>query len=143
MRLFLQRLKNKLTYIFQGTRTQDRKKLGKVGEVIAYRYLKRRGYTILEKNYKTRMGEIDIVALDGDILAFVEVKMRRSDIYGLPEEAINLKKMRKLQWLAQLYIKHKNLYNRKVRFDVVSILARKGFCRKSIRLIKNAFYAEE
>lgn len=139
MRLFLQRLKNKLTRIFSGTKIEDRKKLGKIGEVIAYRYLKRCGYTVLERNYKTRIGEIDIVAEDGDVLAFVEVKMRRSDTYGLPEEAINLKKMRKLERLAQLYIKHKNLYNRKARFDIVSILARKRFGRKSIRLIKNAF----
>ena len=121
----------------------NRKKLGKAGEALACRYLKRAGYVILARNYLTSIGEIDIVAEDGGILVFVEVKMRRSDAYGLPEEAVNSKKRRKLTRLAQLYIKNNTPYNSEVRFDVVSILAPSRFGKKSIRLIKNAFYAEE
>ena len=128
---------------------QDRKKLGKAGEAIACKYLKRLGYIIIAKNYSTKIGEIDIIAKDGDTLVFVEVKTRRSDAYGRPEEAINAKKKRKLSRLAQLYIKNKNLYDKKARFDVVAILARSAsafnneFDKKTIRLIKNAFYVKD
>lgn len=143
MRSFLRRLTSKIPYLHYRIRKPNKKKLGKVGEAVAYRYLKRIGYIILEKNYTTPIGEIDIIAEDGDILVFVEVKTRRSDNYGLPEEVIDLKKIRKLTRLAQLYIKNKSLYHREARFDVVSILAQGRFCKKRIKLIKNAFYAEE
>ena len=121
----------------------NRRKFGKIGEGLACNYLKRHRYKILARNYSTPIGEIDIVAEDRDVLVFIEVKMRRSEVYGLPEEAVNLKKMRKLTRLAQLYIKSENLYDKQARFDIVSILAQGIFGRKTIRLIKNAFYAEE
>lgn len=143
MKPLLQHLKSRFLQFFDRFAKLNRREFGKAGEAIAYRYLKRRGYAVLEKNYRTRLGEIDIVAEDGDVLVFVEVKMKRSDAYGLPEEAINSKKIRKLTRLAQLYIKHKNLYNKKARFDVVSILYGGVFRRKSIKLIKNAFDTEE
>ena len=145
----LKRLRNKLLVHFCPIEKPDRKKLGKAGEAIACKYLKRLGYVIIARNYSTRIGEIDIIAKDGDTLVFVEVKTRRSDAYGRPEEAINAKKKRKLSRLAQLYIKNKNLYNKKARFDVVAILIgndpafKNGFGKRSIRLIKNAFYVKE
>ena len=117
--------------------------LGKVGEASACRHLKQLGFNVVAKNYTTPIGEIDIIAEDGDVLVFVEVKTRRSDVYGLPEEAVNLKKMQKLTKLARLYIKSKNLYDREARFDVVSILPQGRFGKKSIRLIKNAFCIQE
>lgn len=120
-----------------------RDSLGKVGEVLACAYLKRCGYEILERNYKTKIGEIDIVARDGKVLVFVEVKTRQSDIYGLPEEAINVKKRNKLTRLAQLYIKQKRLYQSEARFDIVSILMRDEYGVRSIKLIKNAFLTGE
>ncbi len=119
------------------------RKLGKAGEILASRYLKKNRFTILARNYSTPIGEIDIIAEDGKVLVFVEVKTRRSDAYGLPEEAINSKKIRKLTRLAQLYIKNKGLYDKEARFDVVSILMPRRFGRKTVRLTKNAFYAEE
>lgn len=115
--------------------------LGKTGEALASNYLKKRGYYILAKNYRTKMGEIDIVARDGACLVFVEVKTRQSDAYGLPEESVTIKKMRKLTRLAQLYIRNKRLYNMEARFDIVSILIPNRFGKKYIRLIKNAFPA--
>ena len=118
---------------------QARNDLGKIGEALACAYLRRLGYNILSRNYKTKIGEIDIVARDGKVLAFVEVKTRRSDAYGLPEEAINAKKMHKLTLLAELYIKQKRLYQDEARFDIVSILMDSGNGSKSIKLIKNAF----
>ena len=121
----------------------NKRKLGKAGENLACKYLKKHKYNILVRNYSTPIGEIDIVAEECGILVFVEVKMRQSDVYGLPEEAVNPKKIRKLTRLAQLYIKNRGLYDREARFDIVSIVARGRFFKKSIRLIKNAFYAEE
>ena len=119
-----------------------RSNLGKIGEALACNYLRRCGYSILDRNYRTKIGEIDIVAQDGKILVFVEVKTRRSDSYGLPEESINIKKMHKLTRLAQLYIRNKRLYSAEARFDVVSILIPSRFGKKTIRLIKNAFPAD-
>lgn len=113
--------------------------LGKTGEALAYNYLKKCGYYILARNYRTKIGEIDIVARDGACLVFVEVKTRQSDAYGLPEESVTIKKMHKLTCLAQLYIRNKRLYNMEARFDIVSILIPNRFGKKSIRLIKNAF----
>lgn len=140
MRLLLKHLTSKFSLFFGPVKKSNRKNLGKAGEALAYRYLKRHGYTIQERNYSTPIGEIDIIAEDADVLVFVEVKMKRSDSYGLPEEAINSKKMHKLTRLAQLYIKNEKLYNRKARFDVVAILDRGRFAKNSIRLIKNAFF---
>ena len=121
----------------------NRRQFGKIGEILAYKYLKRHRYAILARNYSTPIGEIDIVAEDGDVLVFVEVKMRRSEAYGLPEEAIDIKKRRKLTRLAQFYIKRNGLYGKEARFDVVSIVAQGRFGKKAIRLIKHAFCAEE
>ena len=143
MKSLLRRLTIKLLFFLDCVKRPNRKNLGKIGEILAYRYLKRHGYAILQRNYSTAMGEIDIIAEDRDTLVFVEVKMRRSDTYGFPYEAINPKKMKKLTMLARLYIKSKNLYNRKARFDIVSILRQGRSGKKSIRLIKNAFRVTE
>lgn len=143
MKSSLRHLTTELLQLFCHIKKPNRQKLGKAGEILAYKYLKKHKYNIVARNYSTPIGEIDIIAEDGNILVFVEVKMRRSDAYGLPEEAINSKKMQKLTRLAQLYIKRKNLYNREARFDIVSILAQGRFGKKSIRLIKNAFYIKE
>jgi len=120
----------------------DNKKVGTYGERLACRYLKRRGYKILARNYSTSIGELDIVAEYKGALVFIEVKMRRSEAYGMPEEAVGAKKRRKLILLARLYIQKKRLYNRSARFDVMSILDRGRFRKKTIKLIKNAFYAD-
>lgn len=119
--------------------SKDKIGLGKAGEALACNYLKKCGYHILARNYRTKMGEIDIVARDGACLVFVEVKTRQSYAYGLPEESVNNKKMHKLTRLAQLYIRNKRLYDAEARFDIVSVLIPDRFGKKSIRLIKNAF----
>ena len=72
-----------------------KKFLGKRGEVVACKYLQSNGYRILEKNYKTHIGEIDVIAEDGETLCFIEVKTRSGDGYGLPSEAVTLKKQDK------------------------------------------------
>ena len=80
-------------------------KLGEEGEKLAIDYLKEKGYKIIRHNYKTPIGEIDIIASEGDTLVFIEVKTRESIRYGLPFEAVNNSKRRKITNVALLYLK--------------------------------------
>lgn len=102
------------------------------GEKAAAKYLKKQGYKIILQNYKAKMGEIDIIAQDGEILVFAEVKQRASSDFGAPREAVTKEKRRKIKNTAQLYIM-KNKHTGNVRFDVVEVLG------KDITHIKNAF----
>ena len=114
--------------------------LGKTGEELAASLLKENGYKILARNFKTKIGEIDIIARDKDTISFVEVKTRHSDKFGLPQEAISRPKQRQISKAALAYLKYNNLLNKKARFDVVSIL----FSGKEPKmdLIKDAFELE-
>lgn len=97
-------------------------------------YLKEQGYEIVAMNYRCRMGEIDIIAKDGEYLVFVEVKYRRSDERGNPGEAVNLKKQRVISKVASYYLmKEYGSLEVLCRFDVASVLD------GEIQIIKNAF----
>lgn len=99
-----------------------KKFLGRVGEKKAVEYLKEQGYKILDKNYKTRVGEIDIVAKIEDEIVFVEVKTRSSDRFGSPSLAVNYEKQRKYFSVATSYlIKNFGTEDKNCRFDVVEI----------------------
>jgi len=111
--------------------------LGKRGEEIAVSLLKDNGYKILLKNYKTKLGEIDIIASDKGTICFIEVKTRQSDRFGLPVEAISVFKQRQISKVALVFLKERNLLDKKARFDVVSILYSKD--TPQLDLIKNAF----
>ena len=111
-------------------------RLGEKGEGLAVNFLKKKGYKIIERNYKTRLGEIDIIAADGKTLAFIEVKTRESIAYGQPFEAVNFFKRRKISNVALLYLK-KLKEVPPCRFDVVSIHYKDG--RPEPELIKDAF----
>ena len=105
--------------------TADRRKAfrrGIVSEYVAAGYLLLRGYRILAMRYRSKAGEIDIIAADGDVLVFVEVKTRRSDVENDPEESVNWHKRRKLTQVARHFIAHKNAHNMTARFDVVAIV---------------------
>ena len=110
---------------------------GKNNESLAVIYLKRQGYQIIEQNYRTRLGEIDIIARDNDTLAFVEVKSRSSSAFGTPKYAVTLQKQRKISLVAQYYLKSTHQSHIRARFDVVAIFSNAD--RHSIELIKNAF----
>ena len=98
-----------------------KKFFGKIGEKKAGEFLKKKGYKILETNYKTHVGEIDIIAQDGEYTVFVEVKTRSSNEYGAPSEAVNGKKREKYKKVASEYlIKTKNTESA-ARFDVIEI----------------------
>jgi putative endonuclease len=115
----------------------QKKELGKKGEEIAIRFLKKKGYRILEKNYVCKMGEMDIIAREKDTLAFIEVKTRTTTEFGPPQLAVTSSKQRQLSKVALNYLKEKKLEDVKARFDVVAILlVQKG---EEIELIKDAF----
>lgn len=95
---------------------------GKKGEEICVGFLKRKKYYILEKNYRCPLGEIDIIALHRGVYVFVEVKTRTSDKFGLPLEAVNKKKQKKIKDIALYYIKQKKLNCFECRFDVLSVI---------------------
>ena len=111
--------------------------LGKKGEETAVGLLKDNGYKILLRNYKTKLGEIDIIASDKGTICFIEVKTRQSDRFGLPSEAISASKQRQISKVSLTFLKEKNLLDKKARFDVVSILYSKNMPR--LDLIQNAF----
>ena len=115
----------------------SRLNLGKLGEEKAVQYLKDKGYKILERNYKTKLGELDVVARDAKTICFVEVKTRSSQEKGDPLESITPGKQHKLCKLALSYLKLNNLLSWPARFDVVSVY--QGGGQTDIKLIKNAF----
>ena len=104
----------------------SRMALGKWGEDIAEKYLKKKGYLIMERNFRCRLGEIDIIALDGKTLVFIEVKTRMSQKYGLPCEAINHEKLRHIERTAAYYMMLKPADHQEARLDAVEILKCEG-----------------
>ncbi|HML36940.1 MAG TPA: YraN family protein [Bacillota bacterium] len=98
--------------------------LGSWGEAAAEKYLKKKGYAILERNFRCRLGEIDIIALDGRSLVFIEVKTRCNQNYGLPCEAVTAAKLQHLKRTAAYYIAAHNAGSWDLRLDVIEILAR-------------------
>ncbi len=113
-----------------------KKLLGKSGEDRAAKHVERLGYRILERNFRTPMGEIDLIALDGDTIAFIEVKTRKSDAFGAPELAVDPRKQGRMVKAALGYLKRKGLHQMACRFDVVAI---SGSAADQIQLIRNAF----
>lgn len=108
---------------------------GKLGEEIAQKYLISKGGKILEKNYRTKIGEIDlIVKLNGE-LVFVEVKSRSNINYGYPSESVNYNKRRKIVNVAKFYILENCLHNISIRFDVIEIYLKNN----KVNHIINAF----
>ena len=118
--------------------TPDRITLGKTGEDYACRELERRGYEILARRFRTRLGEIDIVAREDDTLVFIEVKARRSTRFGEPCEAVHWRKQQTIGRLAAEYVLRYGIGNARCRFDVVSVIFGDGF-RPRVEVLRNAF----
>jgi len=119
--------------------TQQRVTLGKLGEDLAVRELERRGYAILARRYRRRGGELDIVALDGTTVVFVEVKTRDGDAFGDGTDAVTPLKQRRMTQLAIDYMMRHRLAGVSCRFDVVSV--RVDAEQPSIEVVQNAFDA--
>lgn len=100
---------------------RERQQLGILGESLAAGILQQNGYRILARNVRTPVGEIDLVARQGDALVFIEVKLRRSLRFGTPAEAVTASKQRRLRRAAQYYLLKQPSPAAKIRFDVVAI----------------------
>jgi len=114
--------------------------LGKTGEIIASIFLMKNGYKIKEKNYRSFLGEIDIIVEYKNETIFIEVKTRKSNQYGYPEEAIHRTKQKKIIKTAFGYIAEKRLKGKNYRFDVVLIYFSKKNDVEKINHIENAFH---
>lgn len=123
---------------------RNKRSFGNVGESIAVDYLRKNNYSILVRNYRVgRLGEIDIIARDGEYICFIEVKTRSSTIFGMPSEAVNFRKQENIRMLASIYLSNFKLHDNNIRFDIVEIIGTKNstgsFNASSINLIRNAF----
>jgi putative endonuclease len=116
-----------------------RRTTGIRGEEEAARFLTRSGYAILDKNVRTRAGEIDLIAKEGKTLVFVEVKTRRDLESDPPQAAVHTRKQNRLAKLALGYLKQKRIRQTPCRFDVVSVIINDEGGVKAIRHIPNAF----
>jgi putative endonuclease len=119
----------------------SRIEIGRSGEEAAVEFLKQNGYRIIQRNYKNKLGEIDIVAKDDNTLCFIEVKTRTSFTFGYPQEAITLTKQKKINKVAMSYLKQYNLLNNPARFDIISVVLNNQN-KFDIDIIKDAFSAQ-
>lgn len=119
-----------------------RRAVGRRGEEAAVRFLEKSGLVILDRNVRSRLGEIDLVARDGATLVFVEVKARRESEGDPPQAAVRGEKQRRLGRLAQQYLKWKGLGEVRCRFDVVAVTLDDADRVKAIRHLPAAFEAE-
>ncbi|MFH1415296.1 MAG: YraN family protein [Elusimicrobiota bacterium] len=109
---------------------------GKTAEKKAVVHLEKNNYRIIHTNWRCRLGEADIIAFQGSVLCFIEVKYRSSDIYGTPGEAVDFRKQKKIIDIARAYISGRNITGKDVRFDVVEVTDSR------VNIIKNAFTAD-
>jgi len=117
--------------------------LGKIGEGIALEYLKKKKYFVREINYRSFLGEIDLIGERSGEIVFIEVKTRKSTQYGYPEETVNSNKQKKIIKTASGYIAKKGLKEKNYRFDVILVIFSKTNCLEKIQHIENAFYINE
>ena len=121
--------------------TERRQRLGESGEEIACRELGARGYAILARRYRTRHGEIDIVARDGDTIVFIEVKLKTTGEFGAAVESVTPWKQRRVAAMAVDYLARNRMIDRPCRFDVVAIDLLEGG-EPRITVIPSAFDAK-
>lgn len=117
---------------------KNTREIGNKYELMASQYLEKKGLVILEKNFRTRYSEIDIIARDGDTYVFCEVKYRSNDFFGSPFDAVDLRKQKRISRAAMYYCMSKNIINEPCRFDVIAI-----YGNGKIEHIEDAFYGIE
>jgi len=115
------------------------KDIGELGESISESYLKNSGYKILEKNFKCKCGEIDLIASNEGYICFIEVKTRYGTNFGMPSEAVVFSKQHKINKTAEVYILKKNINNWNFRFDVIEVLLNGDNNDFSVNHIQDAF----
>ncbi len=117
---------------------KNTREIGKKGEALACRALKSMGYRIIDKNFGSREGEVDIIAERGGYVCFIEVKARASARFGFPEEAVTKAKQRRILQAARAFIEQRGIEGGDFRFDVVSVDLRSN----RVTVIPNAFEAD-
>ena len=115
----------------------EHNELGDLGEALAIEFLVKKNYRILEKNWRFKKAEVDIIALKNDVLAVVEVKTRSTDFFGNPQDAVNQKKIQLLVSAINEYVISKDL-DVEVRFDIIAIVKKQGDFE--ITHLEDAFY---
>jgi putative endonuclease len=116
----------------------SKEQIGRLGEKLGARFLRRRGYRIVARNYACPAGELDLIALDQDTVVFVEVKTRRDTEVARPEEAVNFHKRRQITAAAKYYLLQTGVQGRPLRFDVLAVVLREG-CRPELEHFIDAF----
>ncbi|MDY3051788.1 MAG: YraN family protein [Ndongobacter sp.] len=111
---------------------------GRAGEELAARYVQERHFTIIERNYRTRCGEWDLIAKKGQLLVFIEVKARSSFQFGQPHEFVDRTKRKRLRRAADIYLQARNALHQPIRFDIIEV----DLTRRTIRWLPNAFGEE-
>ncbi len=117
--------------------TRERLELGKFGEDLAFKKIKRLGYKKIIRNYRCPLGEVDLIAKDGDTLVLIEIKTRKGRTTDYAKEAVNKRKKRQISKVALAYMKSMDCSDARARFDVVAICVGRG--KPEIEVIKNAF----
>lgn len=117
---------------------QETKALGFAGESFVVQFLEGRGFRIIEKNYTSSFGEIDVIAEQGDMIVFVEVKTRKACYFPV-STTVNLRKQKKIIKTAKMFFAKKNIYDKVGRFDVATVLCKQDG-QYEIEYIENAFY---
>lgn len=118
----------------------SRKQKGAAAEELAAAALIEKGYRVLDRNWRCRFGELDIVAETGGTLVVIEVRSRSGTTsFGTPSESVNARKVMQVRKTAQQYVHHKRYYERPIRFDVISIILRPDLTPVSMEHIENAF----
>jgi putative endonuclease len=117
--------------------TKERLELGRLGEELALKKIKRLGYKNIIRNYRCPLGEVDLIAKDGDTLVFIEIKTRKGSTTDYAKEAVNKRKKRQISKVALAYMKAMDCFDTKARFDVVAICMGRG--KPEIDVVKNAF----
>lgn len=115
----------------------NNKSTGIIGENLACNYLLNKGYIILERNFRSKVGEIDIIAKANEVIVFIEVKTRNNNYYGLPYESVDYRKQQKIIWAAKSYINLNKLSNYQYRFDIIEIYMKS---KNKINHIQDAFW---
>ena len=117
--------------------TKERLSTGAYGEELAFKKIKSLGYKKIIRNYRCRLGEVDLIARDGDTLVFLEIKTRKGKSIGYAKEAVDARKRRQISKAALTYMKSNDCYGDRARFDVVAVSLGEG--EPEIEVIKNAF----
>jgi len=136
---FIEKLLSKNSYKKENTTAVS---TGMLGEEAAVKALEKQGYKIIERNYRTKMGEIDIIAKDSEYTCFVEVRLRKTNDFGTPADTIDERKQQKIIKTAQMYAVKNDIYDMPMRFDAVLINAKVQngkLVDKKVEIIKNAF----